>query len=417
MTLNSATLILASSNQHKVDELREIFTTNGLQMNIVPVTDVWPEYHVDETGSTFEENAMLKALAVHEHTGLPVLADDSGLEVDVLEGAPGVYSARYAGASATDADNRLKLLQALGGVETEARSAQFRCVLCYMDGTRTLFDEGVVRGAIRTDEHGTNGFGYDPLFVPTGHEETFAQLPPAAKNAMSHRGRATMALIKQLQALGNDVGHAIADDPLPMTDAVIMAAVAAVTQHDRQLRSVIVHFVRSADDAFALYEALLQTYLFAGYPAALDSLRILDEECQRLLGATIWPAAAPFDMTLFRARGEVLCGQIYEGVYERMMERLGTISPDLSEWMIVEGYGKTLSRPQLDVVRRELCIVAMLAALGREQQLYSHIRGAVLVGATEDDVRACADIVYEQCGKEAGSRIEVLLQRIVKDRS
>lgn len=410
-----STLILATSNTHKVQELQRIISANGLDVTIVPVTDVWPEYHVEETGQTFEESAFLKALAVHEHTGAAVLADDSGLEVDALGGAPGVYSARYAGENATDADNRALLLQTLSGTAT--RTAQFRCVLCYVDAQRTLFDEGIVRGSLLDAERGEHGFGYDPLFVPDDASASFAEMAPDEKHARSHRGRATAGLIAQLRSLAEDSGHAVVDDALPMTDALIMVSVAAVTQHTDQLRSTIRHTVRTASDALLLYEALLQSYLFAGFPAALDSLVILDEECRAILGSVDWPEPEPFDVQLYTKRGESLCERIYEGVYERMMQRLGRITPDLAQWMIVEGYGKTLARTALPIVQRELCIVAMLAALGREQQLYSHVRGALLVGASTRELHACADIVYEQCGAQAGARLESVIDAVMKDRT
>ncbi len=412
-----STIVLATSNQHKVDELRAILAAHGLDINILPVTDVWPEYHVDETGSTFEENAMLKALAVFEKSGMAVLADDSGLEVKALDGAPGVISARYAGEHATDADNRKKLLAALTTTPDADRQAQFRCVLCYMDGVRVLFDEGIVHGAISREERGAHGFGYDPLFIPDGHARSFAEFDPQEKNAMSHRGRATAALLQQLHALAHETGHAYRTDPLPTTDALIMASVAAATQHVVQLRTAISLFVRTSDDAMLMYEALLQTYLFAGFPAALDALLILDEECTKILGTIAWPLAEPFDQQLFQERGAALCERIYEGVYERMIRRLGTVSPDLAQWMIIEGYGKTLARPQLDTIRRELCNVAVLAALGRDQQLYSHVRGALRIGATHEDLHACADIVIEQCGKVAGLRIERIMDQLIGDRS
>jgi len=412
-----STIILATANQHKVDELRSILASHGLDVTIIPVTDVWPDYHVDETGSTFEENAMLKALAVFEYTGLAVLADDSGLEVDALQGAPGVISARYSGEHATDATNRTKLLATMADVPATERSAQFRCVLCYMDGTRTLFDEGIVRGVIASGERGDRGFGYDPIFVPDGHQRSFAELNAQEKNSMSHRGRATASLIHQLHALAHDTGHAALADPLPRTDALIMASVAAATQNTTQLRSAISLFVRTSDDAMLMYEALLQTYLFAGFPAALDALVILDEECTTILGSITWPSAEVFNLPFFQERGTRLCERIYDGVYERMMQRLGAISPDLAQWMIIEGYGGTLARPQLDIVSRELCNVAVLATLGREQQLYSHVRGALLVGASAEELSACANIVVEQCGKAAGTRIENIFERLIRDRA
>jgi 4-carboxymuconolactone decarboxylase len=160
-----------------------------------------------------------------------------------------------------------------------------------------------------------------------------------------------------------------------------------------------------------MYEALLQSYLFAGFPVALDALTILEEEVTSLLPDMERQLFTPYDVDSYRQRGSVLCGQIYEGVYDKMMERLSAITPDLSDWMIVEGYGKTLSREGLHVSLRELCNVAVLAVLGRQNQLTSHVRGALRVGATADQLWACADAVTEWAGKEAGDRLRATIGR------
>jgi XTP/dITP diphosphohydrolase len=150
---------------------------------------------VEETGTTFEENASLKALAASVHFEGWVLADDSGLEIDALGGAPGVRSARFSGEGATDASNRALLLEKLEGVRGKERAARFRCVAALArEGKLHGHFSGTVEGVIIDREKGSGGFGYDPLFVPEGHCETFAELGPEVKNRLSHRGRALEAL-------------------------------------------------------------------------------------------------------------------------------------------------------------------------------------------------------------------------------
>jgi len=183
-------LLIATKNSHKAVEIRAILGGDW------EVTDLnaHPEIPApDETGITFAENAAIKALAASKLFAGFVLSDDSGLEVDALGGAPGVYSARYAGPAATDADNRARLLRELGadGVRGKARSARFRCAICVVrDGAVLGTFDGEVEGVIINHERGEGGFGYDPLFVPAGYCETFAQLPAEVKNRESHRARA-----------------------------------------------------------------------------------------------------------------------------------------------------------------------------------------------------------------------------------
>ncbi|MFO7325852.1 MAG: RdgB/HAM1 family non-canonical purine NTP pyrophosphatase [Pseudomonadota bacterium] len=155
----------------------------------------------EETGATFEENALLKARHAARAAGLPALADDSGIEVDALGGRPGVYSARYAGPSASDADNNALLLAALAGRPDAERSARYRCVIAYVrsaDDPAPLLARGTWEGRIATVPAGQGGFGYDPLFIPEGESITAAQMSPEAKNAVSHRGRALAALLSLL---------------------------------------------------------------------------------------------------------------------------------------------------------------------------------------------------------------------------
>ena len=146
---------------------------------------------VEETGATFLENARLKAVGISAVFEGLVLADDSGLEVDALDGAPGVHSARYGGVHGDDAGNNTKLLADLAGVAGGERTARFRCVMVLAEKGVALADfSGAVEGSLRTEEEGEGGFGYDPLFVPEGHENSFASLPSEVKNGMSHRARA-----------------------------------------------------------------------------------------------------------------------------------------------------------------------------------------------------------------------------------
>ena len=186
------TLLVATHNAHKTGEMRAILADHF--ETITDLTEVPGMTPPEETGTTFAENSAIKALAASR--ALPeafVLADDSGLEVDALDGAPGVYSSRYSGEDATDASNREKLLAELARPDRAgaSRTARFRCVVTLAKGGEILarFD-GAVEGLIAEAESGTGGFGYDPLFIPEGHERSFGELPESVKNGMSHRARA-----------------------------------------------------------------------------------------------------------------------------------------------------------------------------------------------------------------------------------
>ena len=186
-------ILIASRNAHKIDEIREIFDLPGVEWIS---TSAFPDLHdVEEDRDTFEGNAMKKASELAIATGLWALADDSGLEVAALGNAPGVYSARYVGEPCNHANNNAKLLRELAG-KTD-RSARFRCVAALSDPTgRAETVSGSCPGRIVAALRGTQGFGYDPLFVPDGHEATFAEMGNELKNTLSHRGRA-MALAKE----------------------------------------------------------------------------------------------------------------------------------------------------------------------------------------------------------------------------
>lgn len=192
-------LVLATRNPHKTREFRELL---GNEFNLADLGG-FPELELPpETGKTFEQNARLKALSVSQSVEQIVIADDSGLEVDALDGAPGIYSARYAGESATDAANVDKLLRALEGVAK--RSARFRCAIAIARaGTVLATVEGVAEGTIADSPRGDCGFGYDPIFQPVGFDKTFAEMPPELKNKISHRAKAVAAMIKALRQLKN----------------------------------------------------------------------------------------------------------------------------------------------------------------------------------------------------------------------
>lgn len=180
-------VILASNNKHKLEEIKKILSPLGYEL--ISQSEAGISIDVEETGTTFEENAALKARAVYEIAKMPVISDDSGLEVDYLDGAPGVFSHRYAGENATDADRCNKLLKELDGVSEDKRTARFVCVICYIDADgveRTV--RGTCEGSIGYEPLGENGFGYDPVFMYNG--KSFAQLTGEEKNSVSHRSDA-----------------------------------------------------------------------------------------------------------------------------------------------------------------------------------------------------------------------------------
>ena len=194
-------IVLASSNTGKVREINEMLAGHAVRIVSQSEFNV-PE--VAETGLTFVENALLKARNAARHTGLPAIADDSGIELAALEGRPGIYSARYAGQGASDADNLRKLMDDVKKLPEDRRQCRFVCLMVYLRhaGDPTpIIAEGVWEGIAVTTPHGTNGFGYDPIFYVPTHRCTSAELPPETKNRLSHRGQALQNLVAQLQAL------------------------------------------------------------------------------------------------------------------------------------------------------------------------------------------------------------------------
>jgi XTP/dITP diphosphohydrolase len=191
-------VVLASANAGKQREFAALLAGHGIELSLQSAYGI---ASIAETGSTFEANALLKARHAAQASGLPALADDSGLEVDALAGRPGVYSARYAGESASEQDNNAKLLGELLGVPAAARTARYRCVLALVRGpadAAPLIASGCWAGAIATAPAGAGGFGYDPLFIPQGMACSAAQLPAELKNRLSHRGQALAQLLAQL---------------------------------------------------------------------------------------------------------------------------------------------------------------------------------------------------------------------------
>ena len=194
-------IVFATNNQHKLQEIRDIL---GSGYEVVSLKEIGCDVDIPETGNTLEENALQKAQYVYDHYHVSCFADDTGLEVEALDGAPGVHSARYAEGT----DHMAKLLRELDGKET--RQARFRTVICYIEkqdvcpcGCTSIKKihqfEGIVNGHIATEKHGTEGFGYDPIFVPEGYDQSFAELGEEIKNGISHRARAVAKLVEYLK--------------------------------------------------------------------------------------------------------------------------------------------------------------------------------------------------------------------------
>jgi XTP/dITP diphosphohydrolase len=188
-------IVFATNNRHKLEEIRKI--TKGT-LHILSLSDIHCAEEIEETGATLEENALLKARFVKEKYGYDCFADDTGLEVEALDGAPGVYSSRYAGEACNPADNMDKLLKEMRGLEN--RTARFRTVIALLFNGEKHFFEGVVNGKITHEKKGEAGFGYDPVFVPEGYNQTFAELGDEVKNQISHRALATQKLMEFLRS-------------------------------------------------------------------------------------------------------------------------------------------------------------------------------------------------------------------------
>ncbi len=198
MGSTSNKIVFASGNAGKLREIAQLL--DGLDIDVLPQSEFdVPE--IEETGLTFLENSILKARNAAQHTGLPAIADDSGIAVDVLQGHPGIYSARFAGVGASDEDNLLKLIDMIKPFPEEQRTARFICSMVYLrdkDDPVPIIAQGVWEGQLVTDPKGENGFGYDPVFYVESQQCTSAELPPEVKNKLSHRGQALMQLLDKL---------------------------------------------------------------------------------------------------------------------------------------------------------------------------------------------------------------------------
>lgn len=197
---------MASKNAAKIREIRRIMSGLPVEFLGPQEVDEWPD--IEESGHTYVENALIKAVSVSRVTGLPALADDSGLEVDALDGLPGVRSARFAGADASDEQNNLRLASLLHGVPAQRRGGRYRCVAILWAPTglkpssspKSFVERGVCEGSIATEPKGTGGFGYDPWFIPLGESRRMAELTDEEKDAISHRGKAVRGLRAQIMS-------------------------------------------------------------------------------------------------------------------------------------------------------------------------------------------------------------------------
>ena len=185
-------LILASNNAHKVEEIKSILE----DYSILTLKDINYTEEIVEDGTTFEENALIKARTICKYSGKTAISDDSGLSVELLDGRPGVYSARYAGEQKSSEDNINLLLKNL---ENKERTAQFKTIFTLCINNDFFSFEGIVKGEITTEKYGEKGFGYDPIFIPDGYDQTFAQMPSDLKNKISHRGIALRKLVEFLK--------------------------------------------------------------------------------------------------------------------------------------------------------------------------------------------------------------------------
>jgi XTP/dITP diphosphohydrolase len=192
------TILLASRNPKKLAELRRILAPALPDVEVVGLDDVEHYDEVPESGATFAENALIKAREGHRHTGLPTVADDSGLTVEALNGMPGVLSARWAGGHGDDEANLRLVLDQVSHVPDDRLGAAFVCAVAYVDDEREILTDGRMRGRLVRAPRGTNGFGYDPIFQPAGYDRTSAELSIADKDAISHRGQSLRALAERL---------------------------------------------------------------------------------------------------------------------------------------------------------------------------------------------------------------------------
>ena len=199
--MNNMKIVAATGNKHKIEEIESI--TKKFGMNVITKAEAGVgDLEVEETGTTFEENSLIKAEAIMKATGMPAIADDSGLEADALNGAPGVYSARFSGEGATDESNNAKLLKLMENIPDDERSARFVSVVTLCFPETVVAARGECPGTLRRSPRGDGGFGYDPLFVPVGYDKTYAEISAEEKNIISHRAKALGILRMKLKETG-----------------------------------------------------------------------------------------------------------------------------------------------------------------------------------------------------------------------
>jgi XTP/dITP diphosphohydrolase len=192
-------LIIASKNKGKINEIKDIL--KELPFEIISMKDAGYDFEIEENGNTFDENAMLKAKSLFKRTGGMVLADDSGLEVDFLNGAPGIYTARFAGDEACQEEKNARIIGLLSGISSPYRTARFVCSIAFVSSERSFTVNGAAEGLIAEQPCGSAGFGYDPIFFMPEHGKTMAQLPDSVKNKISHRARALYNLRDKLEKI------------------------------------------------------------------------------------------------------------------------------------------------------------------------------------------------------------------------
>ncbi|HOK13848.1 MAG TPA: RdgB/HAM1 family non-canonical purine NTP pyrophosphatase [Candidatus Kapabacteria bacterium] len=194
-------LLVATNNKHKLSEIEQILELlNCKNIELTCAADFGRKIVPEETGTTYFENAEIKAREFFREFKISTIADDSGLEIDFLDGKPGVRSSCFAGEEGNHAKNRKKVIELLQGANLQEAKARFRCVICYIDNNETFFVEGTVEGKIIPEERGENGFGYDSMFVPDGYDKTFAEMTDCEKNKISHRANAIKKLVEELKS-------------------------------------------------------------------------------------------------------------------------------------------------------------------------------------------------------------------------
>jgi XTP/dITP diphosphohydrolase len=401
------TVVLATSNSHKVAEMQHLLSSTFGATTIYKPEQVLasPLPVIDESGTSFVENALIKAQTIAAYTTLPVLADDSGIAVDVLDGAPGVYSARFAGHGASDEQNRKKLQGLLNNSQQRAR---FHCALCYVANNVPIVVQGSCEGTVLPFDQGVGGFGYDSMFVPDGFTQTFAELPPQIKQQHSHRASAVQLLY---HALHGTTSH---NDDGQLTLPFCLMAAAANAQWGRFTELLNIHGIEQHTYQTTYY-ALSLTYIFIGYPKALEATRLLHEWLQNNVAQQYgWYNGAPNTLLPQQdARtGFDLFEKIYGSVATTLLESINQASPLLGKEVIDHGYATVLANPYVPTHTMQLAAITVLAATKSYAQVYSHIRGALRTGISPDHIRVIAHVLCEERDAESARYIEHVLARM-----